>query len=489
MKNYAYLYSVKTAITIVLFIISVGLFGQVKNALIIDSDAGTDDLRAIALLSAVRDYDLKAITLSDGTLFPDKGAVRVMHLLQCLKLNFVDVGTGEKTIYNKPVWRAFAETVPWGSCDTATHHLSEYPNAATVISTILDNAPSASVTFICLGSLHNLYKTLITNPASISKIKQIIWYNSTNTKQGTNYMFDYKAADYVLNQHVPIKIISTLPGKNIIYSPTFVNEIKKINTPMAHEINYQLNFLISHTDTSHLLFCDELVAVYLASPDLFTMKDDIKQPYIQYVQNYDAEAVRKVYLKLAAGKFFPSHEIVFSEFPLDSMYYQEDVLAVKDKILSRYGKDEFKNAVLTSEIHGHLGIYSIIGVKMGIYALSLLNASKYSVKIISNCGNYPPLSCINDGLIVSTGSSPAYNLFSIDTTQTKPSATFYYQHRCLKISLQDSIYQRIDKILTQAVATFTLSSSAYWNYVRKLAIMEWLSLDRTKIFTIDEIKQ
>jgi pyrimidine-specific ribonucleoside hydrolase len=478
----------RNSLIIALIFVPCWLISQTKSPLIIDSDAGTDDMRAIALLTNVNGYELKAITLSDGTLFPDKGAVRVTQLLQCLGVYNVMIGTGRKTMYNKPAWRKFAETVPWGSCIFKAPVVAEYPNAVQIIDKILTDAKPVSVTFVCLGSLNNIYETLLINPDGIHKIKQIIWYNSVNIKQGTNYLFDFKSADYVLSQPILVKIISSLPTNEVIYTKKFSDELKAINNTVAKEISYQLNYLQNQTDTVHILFRDEMVAIYLASSRLFTLRDNMEHPFIQLTQSYDKDAIHKAYLKLAAGKLMPDNDVVFSVFPIDSTYYQDDVLSIKDKVIAQYGENEFKAAVLTSEIHGHLGVYSIIGAKMGIYAMELLNAPNTSMPVHSYCGKQPPLSCMNDGIMVSTGSSPAYNLLMIDTTVSLPSAIFYYQNRSLKISLKDSLYKHIDKILQDAVLKYTISSSAYWDYVRQIALIEWLSLDRTKIFSVEELK-
>ncbi|MGQ9847411.1 MAG: formylmethanofuran dehydrogenase subunit E family protein, partial [Bacteroidales bacterium] len=203
--------------------------------------------------------------------------------------------------------------------------------------------------------------------------------------------------------------------------------------------------------------------------------------------DYDVNKIQKTLINILKSNCKPLSGVVFSQFPTDSIYFHEDVLEVKEKLIKNYGIDEFKAAVLTSEIHNHLGIYSIIGVKMGIKAMELLNAPNTAISIKSFAGSTPPLSCLNDGIMVSTGSTPAYNLLKFDTTLLYPSAIFCYKNQCFKISLKKEIYEQTANDLNNALLKYSLSSDAYWNYVRKKAIEQWLNLSRDTIFEIEKI--
>lgn len=477
MKNLFYIF---------FFVTQFAIGQSLPLSVVIDSDAGTDDYRAITLLTKLNTIDIKAITLSDGTLFPDKGAIRVNKLLDCLNIKNVFIGVGRKTMFTKPVWRSFAEKVPWSDC-SSNDSIATYPNASQVINKILDESTPKSVTIICLGSLSNLYESLMINPTAIDKIKEVVWYNSDNIKQGTNYTFEPKASEYILSQPIKIKIIHAISGKYINYDTAFINEIKSIKNKNAQYIAKQLEFLSMQSNVTHLQCWDELCAAYIANPRLFTFKEKNDNPQIQILYDYDVNKIKKAVINILKGNCKLTSGIVFSQFPTDSIYFQEDVLEIKEKLIKNYGFDEFKAAVLTSEIHNHLGIYTIIGVKMGIKAMELLNAPNTAISIKSFAGNTPPLSCLNDGIMVSTGSTPAYNLLKIDTTLPYPSAIFCYNNQCLKISLKKEIYERIANDLNNAILKFSLSSDAYWNYVRKKAIEGWQELSRDTIFEIEKI--
>jgi formylmethanofuran dehydrogenase subunit E len=50
------------------------------------------------------------------------------------------------------------------------------------------------------------------------------------------------------------------------------------------------------------------------------------------------------------------------------------------------------------QFHEHLGIYSILGAKMGFRAREYFNVGIDELKIKSFVGSRPPVSCLNDGL-------------------------------------------------------------------------------------------
>ena len=54
--------------------------------------------------------------------------------------------------------------------------------------------------------------------------------------------------------------------------------------------------------------------------------------------------------------------------------------------------------------HGHLGSYLVVGLRLGLYGLKLLNSPGYfDLWIRSYTAQQPPQSCMNDGLQISTG--------------------------------------------------------------------------------------
>lgn len=143
---------------------------------------------------------------------------------------------------------------------------------------------------------------------------------------------------------------------------------------------------------------------------------------------------------------------------------------------------------MANELHRHLGVFAIIGVKMGIRAREYFNTGVDEFRTTSYAGSITPVSCFNDGLQVSTGSTPGHGLLKVvDDVPAKPMAEFSYMNRKIRLTLRPDIAEKIISELKEINFIYGLDSNIYWELVRKNTIRYWLSLDRHEIFEIEEI--
>jgi pyrimidine-specific ribonucleoside hydrolase len=178
--------------------------------------------------------------------------------------------------------------------------------------------------------------------------------------------------------------------------------------------------------------------------------------------------------------------IVFFGFPMHDEDYSADVLKIRDEAIARYGKEEWRFNVLTSELHGHLGIYAIIGSKMGLFAREILAAGHDELGIVSYAGSRPPVSCLNDGLQVSTGATLGHGLIKVlQVEKPVPFAEFTYKETKIKISLKEPIMNEIEETVKKAAVSSGGLTDEYWMRIRELALQYWLNLDRNDIFTVN----
>lgn len=174
--------------------------------------------------------------------------------------------------------------------------------------------------------------------------------------------------------------------------------------------------------------------------------------------------------------------MVFNEFLTNTDLYSEDMRQMAAKTIERYGLSEWRACVLTNELHGHLGIYAVAGAKMGIFALEQLEAEAGTVNIVSSAGLRPPVSCMNDGLQVSTGATLGHGMISSPATDNPVAeAVFSTKKRSVRIKIKDSIQKMITNEIKDAVRRWG-DSPGYWDAVRKVAIRYWYELDRNDIF-------
>lgn len=175
--------------------------------------------------------------------------------------------------------------------------------------------------------------------------------------------------------------------------------------------------------------------------------------------------------------------VVFNGFPVHDEDYAYDLIPLLHEIIERHGPEEWRLAVITSELHGHLGIYSIIGTKMGLKAKELLDAGHGEISVVTLAGRKPPLSCMIDGLQVSTGATAGHGLLQVsEDHEVIPAATFEANGRKITLVLKEGIYHRIREVLEHSRISNHGLTDGYWEEVRQLAIEYWLSLDRHDIF-------
>ena len=99
--------------------------------------------------------------------------------------------------------------------------------------------------------------------------------------------------------------------------------------------------------------------------------------------------------------------------------------------------------------HGHLGPYAIIGYKMGEIANKKLGSDPFSKKAVVWTGTTPPLSCIIDGLQMSSGCTLGKGNILVHQDDS-PKVQFTNKNgKKIEIILKSSIKQEIDTTVTE----------------------------------------
>jgi formylmethanofuran dehydrogenase subunit E len=163
-----------------------------------------------------------------------------------------------------------------------------------------------------------------------------------------------------------------------------------------------------------------------------------------------------------------------------------DVREIMDSAILLFGRDEWKACVMTDEFHGHLGIYSIVGAKMGIYAREYFGVGIDQLEIISSAGTKPPYSCLNDGLQVSTGATLGRGTISVSAeSNTSAQAIFIYKGKKIKVKLKEEYNKIADDDINEGLIRFGILDNGYWKLVRKNALKYWMNWNRKDIFEVE----
>lgn len=100
------------------------------------------------------------------------------------------------------------------------------------------------------------------------------------------------------------------------------------------------------------------------------------------------------------------------------------------------------------QFHGHLGPYVVVGYKMGKIANQILGSDSFSKKAFVWTGTNPPLSCIIDGIQISSGCTLGKGNISV-YQKGVPKARFISNGRHVEIELKTNIQQEIDTTVTE----------------------------------------
>ncbi len=479
-----------TRLTLLLLLVLCSLLsaahsGKARYHVVVDTDGGLDDLRAITLLLASREVEVIAIHCSDGVQDPAMTATNVRALLQTYHHEGIPVLTGEAFLADAPEMRSRLEQVPWGASASTE---GETGNSPLTLYDII-SAEDEKVTLACLASLNTAGKLVSKLDDPQQEIEMVLWFClDPSPDKSLNHRFDPVALKSLEGSGVPTKMI--VPGDKVMpmLDDAFWAEAAGIPSRYAVHLAaiHQSAMVKEKLSTGREHMWDELVALYLNTPDRFSCEEVPGHPAIECFYPDTPANLAALYLDAMKEKE-PDYK-VFSHIPEAPSYYAGDVRPAIAGIIAVHGHSEWRAGILTNEMHGHLGIYAIIGMKMGIRAREYFNIGLDDLMIRSYAGTMPPVSCMNDGLQVATGSSLGHGLIEVlPGEKPLPAAIFSFKGQEVLISLKKELSEQIRNEVGAGVKEFGLESDAYWAYIRMLAIRYWAELDRHDIFEIKKI--
>jgi pyrimidine-specific ribonucleoside hydrolase len=460
--------------------------GKPKYHVIIDTDGAIDDMRALSMFLAGNDIRTLAITCSQGSLLPDIVYQKVMDLLSTYHHQGIPIGIGDKTNLPLPQWADFAASVIWGKPDNNELFVSGQTACDVLYNVTRNYRPK--ITLIALGSLKTYADWFKSDPEITKKIERIIWYNDADIQNGFNYNASPESFDVIKKSGIPLDIVSSENG-TLMCNQQYLSMLKNGKSIYAKHILqiHEQKPVQTMIRNKHLQLFDDLLPLYLTVPVLFNSE---KKDGITYTVVNPQIPEQMIFETIASllESANTSNNRVFNTFPSDTSLYKKEIAKILIPVIEKYGLPEWKAVCMTNEIHGHTGIYSIIGAKAGIRALEYFNVGVNNLKAMTYAGNAPPLSCFNDGIQIATGATIGQGLIQIsDSVSDIPSVMFEFNSQKIKMSLKQPIVEQMKKDISYGIQTYGLESDKYWLYIEELALKYWSDFDRHTIFTISEL--
>ena len=454
---------------------------------IVDTDMAADDARALALLLTSPYIQVMAVVTSDGVSSPGIGATNVCRMLGFLKQDGVAVGIGRTLAVPAPAFRTNATGLDWAHLGEPVVPLGGMFSATNLIRFALRSCPGR-VVYICLGPLTNLADALEgmrrnwrrRSTRCCGSARPRTRPNPAGMPGATRAAWKQIAAAGLRVEVIHWPDDAAAP----VLDEALLDELVALDSPAA-ELIVRLHSSGRGAElvrAKHLRLWDDLVALRYLNPSVGTLSPVAGQPGWSELTAVDAAAVRRC-CRPRCGCFLPRATVIMADFPAAPEQLLPDVRESATQIIARHGLEEWKAAVLTSELHRHLGTYSIVGAKMGLRAREQFNVALDELQVESRAGLKPPLSCVNDGLQVATGASLGRGTITV-LTNVAPSceAVFRYGERRLRLRLKPEFARRIASDMAELEKRHGGTTPAYFQDVRGVSLKHWLNFDRTTMF-------
>jgi len=498
----------------VLLVLNAGIAAlahEERTPVIVDTDMAMDDVRALVLMLISPRFEVTGIVTSDGASSPEAGVRNIRRILAFLGKEDIPVAAGSDLNAPPPPWREMSEALGWAKLpeagggppesqgegeraappSTSTGPGKGSPSAAASLVLKILAQSQETVSYVAIGPLTDAAEVLRLDPSARSRISSIFYYGAPPEEPGPswNTARDIEGARAVFASGVPVYSMQLRENEVITFDGALLEEIRKTGSPAARLLSllYEDARVKDLLLKNHFKAWDETVALYIDNPQIGSFEKVSANPPLFRLSKWEKEAARSDYAGLFSrsrtDRLEPRTPVVLKAYPCRPDQFQDDVGPLVDKIIGLYGVEEWKAAVLTNEFHHHLGIYSILGAKMGILAREILNASLGDLAVESYAGLKPPLSCLTDGLQVSTGSSLGRGAITVDTNGAAAAeAVFTSSAGKLRLRLKDSVKERIKADIRSAASRYGDFTPEYFKEIRRLAIEYWVKMKRDEIF-------
>jgi pyrimidine-specific ribonucleoside hydrolase len=457
--------------------------------IVVDTDMAIDDIRALTLLLNSPETRIPVIVASDGGSSPRMGAGHAARLLSYFGRTDAEILEGRALDKPAPPWRTWLAGLPVPEKASGGVPALEVRSSREVLASRIQSMDEG-VIYLCLGPLTNLADALRTSAGLKKKITLIVYFGGhpDDPAPGWNTQRDPDAARFVYASGIEIHDMNLPETRFPPFDTALYSAIAKVNTPAAKLLTVIHDFppvgkLLSE---NHFRIWDEMTVIYMNDPSLFRFKPSTRQAHVKSLAEFRFDGVRRTYLGLLSpgGDFHvhPREAVVLKEFPREPSLFQDDVAPLVSKIIARHGLEEWKACLLTNELHRHLGAYSLVGAKMGVRAREILDAPFDTLTVLSFAGLKPPLSCMNDGLQVSTGASLGRGAIEVSSTRYEPAAIFSFGNDRLTLKLRKEYTSKIQDGIQAALKEFGGTNKGYFDRVRDLSLQYWLNWDRRDLF-------
>jgi len=262
------------------------------RTVIIDTDAGSDDLMAIAFLLSRPDIRVEAITVVNGVAHVPAGAHNVLRLLELAGRRDVPVFLGEETPPSgdaefPAAWRRAADELPGIALPDAQRAAESLPAGEYLSKRLADAAHP--VQFLALGPLTNLAAAFTRAPRAARILRQLVImggavgvsgnlgdggaFKTVNTSSEWNLYIDPGAAKIVFTSGAPIRLVPLDATQRVPIDMAMLEQFQaRASAPLSRFVAQVLATNRESTRQGFYFAWDPLAAAALANPAVATFR-------------------------------------------------------------------------------------------------------------------------------------------------------------------------------------------------------------------------
>ncbi len=259
-----------------------------SEQIIVDTDAGPDDLLALGYLLVHPSIQVEAITISYGLADVERGAINIARIVAAFAKGHIPVYVGhpKPSVGNASYpqhWRRLSNELPGVSLPKAFIPPEE-EHAVSFLQRRLSRA-SRPVRVLALGSLTNLasmtrdsapaLEELIIMGGAISvsgNVNDSEEFVSPTTKAEWNFYTDPLAASKVFSSDLPITLIPLDATNQVPVKIPFIDQFTKMaRCPIGRMTSQVLEAVRPHAEKGVFYAWDPLAAVYLVHPNVVSL--------------------------------------------------------------------------------------------------------------------------------------------------------------------------------------------------------------------------
>ncbi len=249
-----------------------------KPKIIIDTDAGHDDVLAMMLLIKSDLFDIRAVTTVAGNSTIRNATRNAAYTLDLLEKRNIPVYSGEPD----PLQRKLITAVVHGTSgldgvDTSKTKYKLNNNADDKVVELIHKYPH-QITLLTLGPLSNIARAFIKDPELPTLIKKIVIMGGAINVPGNknrvaefNMFVDPEAADIVFRSSTEKILIPLDPCNNVVLLQSDFERLKSDNLyiPIKNMMKQFIKGIEKHEGTKGALVYDAIAGYYLINPKAF----------------------------------------------------------------------------------------------------------------------------------------------------------------------------------------------------------------------------